>query len=105
VATIWQSRFKPRHLKWVSGRFGTHAYNMTVKYQCWNGGDGTKAKAKIVEDDYPYRTVGSHSYAYRNGTWWTFKGTAIKPNTAYRIVVEQNHGRTHSEQVGAYEYN
>ncbi|MFJ4152933.1 hypothetical protein ACIP10_35920 [Streptomyces galbus] len=102
--TIWQSKFKPRHAKWVSGAFGVHAYNATVKYQCWNGGDGTKAKASLVEADYPYRTLASHSYAYCNGTWWTFKTTRVKPNTPYKVVIQQNHGRTHTEQVGVYEY-
>jgi hypothetical protein len=103
--TIWQSKFKPRHSKWVSGAFGVHAYNVTVKYQCWNGGDGTKAEAKIVEADYPYRTLGSHSYAFCNGHWWTFKSTRVKPSTPYKVVIQQNHGRTHTEQVGAYEYH
>ncbi|MBM9509484.1 hypothetical protein [Actinacidiphila acididurans] len=102
--TIWQSKFKPRHSKWVSGAFGVHAYNVTVKYRCWNGGDGTKAKASLVEADYPYRTLGSHSYAYCNGHWWTFKSTKVKPATPYKVVVQQNHGRTHTEQVGAYQY-
>lgn len=102
--TIWQSKVKPRHSKWVSGAFGVHAYNVTVKYQCWNGGDGTKAKASLVEADYPYRTLGSHSYAYCNGNWWTFKSAKVKPATPYKVVVQQNHGRTHTEQVGAYQY-
>ncbi|MFF4796078.1 hypothetical protein [Streptomyces sp. NPDC001276] len=102
--TIWQSKFKPRHSKWVSGAFGVRAYNVTVKYQCWNGGDGTKAKASLVEADYPYRTLGSHSYAYCNGNWWTFKSNKVKPATRYKVVIQQNHGRTHTEQVGVYEY-
>ncbi|MFE4412987.1 hypothetical protein [Streptomyces sp. NPDC056821] len=102
--TIWQSKFKPRHSKWVSGAFGVRAYNVTVKYQCWNGGDGTKAKASLVEADYPYRTLGSHSYAYCNGHWWTFKSNKVKPATRYKVVIQQNHGRTHTEQVGVYEY-
>ncbi|MFJ6903286.1 hypothetical protein [Streptomyces griseoluteus] len=102
--TIWQSKFKPRHSKWVSGAFGVHAYNATVKYRCWSGGDGTKAKASLVEADYPHRTLATHSSAYCNGTWWTFKTTKVKPNTPYKVVVQQNHGRTHTEQVGVYEY-
>jgi hypothetical protein len=102
--TIWQSKFKPRHSKWVSGAFGVHRYNVTVKYRCWNGGDGTKAKASLVEADYPYRTRGSHSYAVCNGHWWTFKSTSVKPSTPYKVVIQQNHGRTHTEQVGVYQY-
>ena len=103
--TIWQSKFKPRTSKWVSGAFGVHAYNVTVKYQCWNGGDGTKASAKLVESDAPYRTLGSHGSSYCNGTWWTFKSTSVKPGTPYKVVLQQDHGRTHTEQVGVYEYH
>jgi hypothetical protein len=102
--TIWQSKFKPRRAKWVSGAFGVRAHNVTVKYQCWNGGDGTKAKARLVEADYPYRTLGTHSASSCNGTWWTFNSTRVKPHTSYKVVIEQNHGRAHTEQAGVYQY-
>ncbi|MFE4823186.1 hypothetical protein ACFRFU_43610 [Streptomyces sp. NPDC056704] len=100
--TIWQSKFKPRHAKWVSQAFGVHDYNVTVKYQCWNGGDGTRATVKLVEADYPYRTLKKHS-GYCNGAWHSFESREVKPSTRYKIVVQQNHGRTHTEQVGVYE--
>ncbi|WUH90254.1 hypothetical protein OG900_09165 [Streptomyces sp. NBC_00433] len=97
--TIWHAKFKPRHATWTSGAFGVRRYNVTVKYRCWNGGDGTKAKAKIVESDYPYRTLGTHSYSTCSGHTWHFKSTKVKPNTPYKIVITQNHGRTHTEEV------
>lgn len=102
--TIWQAEVKPRHSTWTSGEFGVHAYNATVKYRCWNGGDGTKAKASLVEADSPHRTRATHPYSTCNGSWWTFKTTKVKPNTPYQVVIQQNHGRTHTEQVGVYEY-
>ncbi len=102
--TIWQSKFKPRHSTWTSGNFGVHAYNLTVKYRCWNGGDGTRASASVVEADSPHRTMGRHAKAYCNGTWWSFTAHNVRPSTPYRVTVEQDRHGTHTEEVGAYEY-
>ncbi|MET7609194.1 hypothetical protein [Streptomyces avermitilis] len=101
--TIWQSKFKPRHSKWVSQPFGVHAYNVTVKYRCWNGGDGTRATVKLVDADYLNKTVKKDS-GWCNGAWHQFVSRDVKPDNRYRIVVQQNHGRTHTEEVGVYEY-
>ncbi|MET9914823.1 hypothetical protein ABZZ74_50565 [Streptomyces sp. NPDC006476] len=102
--TIWQSKFKPRHSKWVSQPFGVHdgVISLSVKYQCWNGGDGTKMTVKLIDTHNLNKTV-KKSRAYCNGAWHAFQTEDVTPSTRYKIVTQQDHGRTHTEQVGVYE--
>ena len=102
--TIWQSKFKPRHSKWVSQPFGVHdgVARLSVKYQCWNGGDGTKMTVRLIDIHDLNRTVKKGS-AYCNGAWHAFETMDVTPSTRYKIVTQQTHSRTHTEQVGVYE--
>ncbi|MFK8906585.1 hypothetical protein [Streptomyces sp. YS-3] len=98
------------HSRWVSGTFVPDTDKTGINFNCYNSGDGGKARVRLynVETRKYIPVTGNTGYQYCNkaGNNWfgVYSKGGYRIGQGLRVVIDES-GKKHTVNVKAYDYH